>query len=85
MGKLGFVDKKVKCCDQMLVDPSLFLWEAFLASWLIDFSLLATISAGPLLFLLRHPPFGVKLQHAKGGPKTLVSESKQAGRREKSD
>lgn len=49
VGKQGFVD--VKCCNQTLADPSLFIWEA-LASWLIDFSLLAAISAGPLLFLL---------------------------------
>lgn len=49
VGKQGFVD--AKCCDQTLVDPSSFIWET-LASWLIDFSLLAVISAGPLLFLL---------------------------------
>lgn len=48
VGKQGFVN--MKCCNQTLVDPSFFIWEA-LASWLIDFSLLAVISAGPLLFL----------------------------------
>lgn len=37
-------------CDQMLVDLCLFLWRhGFMAH---DFSLSATISAGPLLFLL---------------------------------
>lgn len=49
VGKQGFVG--VKRRDRTLVDPSWFIWEA-LASWLIDFSLLAVISAGPLLFLL---------------------------------
>lgn len=66
------------------MDPRLFIWEA-LASWLIDFSILAVMSAGLLLFLFCPSTRLGGATTCRCGQRALVFDVQQEDRREMSD